>query len=198
MKARDLNKSSIKTKQLIKDTFAELLHEKRNIAKISVTELVRRANINRSTFYSHYDDIWQVAEDIKAETMRAFFENKTIASLQDIEPFFDEIYRYIKKNDDLFRLIFVADEVMGFVRRLGKTCKDKIYDAVRNDPAVMDQHLLELEVSAFSDGIAMQFIRYYHDDFPVALEEIIAFGKLWSQEMIERRTTSSVSLEPSL
>ena len=67
MKAKNLNASSVKTRNLIRDTFAELLYEKKNINKITVTELVQRADINRSTFYSHYDDVRHVAEDIKAE-----------------------------------------------------------------------------------------------------------------------------------
>ena len=192
MKARDLNASSLKTKRLIKDTFAELLYEKRNIHKIPVTELVKRANINRSTFYAHYNDIFQVAEDIKAETMRAFFEHKTLSCIHDIEPFFDDIYQYIKKNDDFFRLIFNSDEVTGFVRRLGKICKDKIYSAIKGDPAIRDERLLELEISTLSDGLAMQFIHYYHEDFTVTLEEIIECGKAWSREMIARRTAADV------
>ena len=57
MKAKNLNASSVKTRNLIRDTFAELLYEKKNINKITVTELVQRADINRSTFYSHYDDV---------------------------------------------------------------------------------------------------------------------------------------------
>ena len=56
MKAKNLNASSVKTRNLIRDTFAELLYEKKNINKITVTELVQRADINRSTFYSHYDE----------------------------------------------------------------------------------------------------------------------------------------------
>ena len=81
MKAKNLNASSVKTRNLIRDTFAELLYEKKNINKITVTELVQRADINRSTFYSHYDDVRHVAEDIKAETLKAFFENKTISNV---------------------------------------------------------------------------------------------------------------------
>ena len=165
MKAKNLNASSVKTRNLIRDTFAELLYEKKNINKITVTELVQRADINRSTFYSHYDDVRHVAEDIKAETLKAFFENKTISNVHDIEPFFDEIYAYIKKNDSFFRLIFISDEVTNFVRHLGNICKGRIYEAVNKDDSIRDKHLLELEVSAFSDGIAMQFIRYYHNDY---------------------------------
>ena len=131
MKAKNLNASSVKTRNLIRDTFAELLYEKKNINKITVTELVQRADINRSTFYSHYDDVRHVAEDIKAETLKAFFENKTISNVHDIEPFFDEIYAYIKKNDSFFRLIFISDEVTNFVRHLGNICKRRIYEAVK-------------------------------------------------------------------
>lgn len=188
MKARDLNSSSQKTKKLIKNTFAELLHEKKNIHKISVTELVNKADINRSTFYSHYDDIYQVAEDIKAETMKAFFSGKNLLGLQDIEPFFDDIGAYIKENDYFFKLIFSSAEVTNFVRRLGKICKDKIYNALKNDYAIKDKHLLELEISTFSDGLAMQFIRYYHGDLETSLEDIIMCGKIWCKNMIERRT----------
>lgn len=187
MKVRNLNNSSFKTKTLIKETFAEILYEQRNIHKISVTELVRRANINRSTFYSHYDDIWQVAEDIKSETMKAFFDNKAINDINDILPFFDDIYKYIKKNDDFFRLIFNSDEVTGFVLRLGKICKDKIYCVLKDNSEVINKSLLEVEISAFSDGLAMQFIRYYHNDYSVTLEEIIEFGKFWCKQMIANR-----------
>ena len=51
------------------------------------------------------------------------------------------------------------------------------------------------EVSAFSDGIAMQFIRYYHNDYNVTLEEIIECGKLWCRTMIERRSEKTVMLK---
>lgn len=192
MKAKNLNASSQKTRRLIKDTFAELLYEKRDINKITVTELVQRAQLNRSTFYSHYDDVRSVAEDIKAETLTAFFDHKKLMTVMDIDLFFDDIYVYIKKNDDLFRLIFQSDEVTRFVIHLGNLCKDKIYEAVNSDRTIQDKYLLELEVSAFSDGIAMQFIRYYHGDYPVTLEEIIACGKMWSKSMIARRAFISI------
>ena len=45
MKAKNLNASSVKTRNLIRNTFAELLYEKKNINKITVTELVQRADI---------------------------------------------------------------------------------------------------------------------------------------------------------
>ncbi len=51
------------TKQVIKDTLLKLL-EKNQFAKITVTELCRRAEINRGTFYLHYYDMNDVLDDI--------------------------------------------------------------------------------------------------------------------------------------
>ena len=67
MKAQNLNNSSVKTRKLIRKTFAEMLSEKKELSKISVSELTKRANINRGTFYTHYDDIYGVAEDYENE-----------------------------------------------------------------------------------------------------------------------------------
>ena len=44
MKAKNLNASSVKTRNLIRDTFAELLYEKKNINKITVTRAKRAMN----------------------------------------------------------------------------------------------------------------------------------------------------------
>ena len=63
MKVQCLNSSSIKTRNLIKKTFAELINEKKQLNKITVTELVKRAQLTRSTFYTHYDNIYEVAKD---------------------------------------------------------------------------------------------------------------------------------------
>ena len=78
MKAQNLNNSSKKTRKLIKKVFAEMLSEKRELGKISVSELCARAEISRGTFYSHYDDIYGVAEDYENEIMGLFFSDSML------------------------------------------------------------------------------------------------------------------------
>lgn len=75
MKAKNLNNSSRKTNRLIKNVFAEMLSEYKEISRISVSELCARAEISRGTFYSHYDDIYGVAEDYENELIDHFFDN---------------------------------------------------------------------------------------------------------------------------
>ena len=50
------NRRTAYTKTAIRRTFFELLEEK-DFDKISVREICQRADINRSTFYRHYDGV---------------------------------------------------------------------------------------------------------------------------------------------
>lgn len=49
-------RSSIRSKKLIQEALGELLMEK-SLERITVTDIVNRAGINRGTFYAHYTDI---------------------------------------------------------------------------------------------------------------------------------------------
>ena len=59
------NRNVRKSKKAIQKAFAELLSEKNDINKITVKELVERADISKSTFYSHYQDIYSVKEEFE-------------------------------------------------------------------------------------------------------------------------------------
>ena len=48
-----------KTRRLIKATFLELVQAK-PVQKITVTELAKRAEISKGTFYLHYLDIYDL------------------------------------------------------------------------------------------------------------------------------------------
>lgn len=54
------------SRRMIKTTLAELLMEN-ELSHVTVTNLCSMADINRSTFYSHYLDIYDVMEDMEEE-----------------------------------------------------------------------------------------------------------------------------------
>lgn len=74
-RAMDLRKR--KTLRSIKEAFYSL-RESKNVEQISVTELVRKAEISKATFYLHYHDIFDLSEKLKQEVIRA-----VIARLED-------------------------------------------------------------------------------------------------------------------
>lgn len=56
-----------KTKRAIHAAFLPLLKEKKELSRVSVTELARRAEINKGTFYLHYSDLYALYEEVLSE-----------------------------------------------------------------------------------------------------------------------------------
>ena len=64
-------RSAIRSRKLINKALADLLQEK-PLDKITVTDVVNRANINRGTFYAHYADIPDVIEHLVDQSFCRF------------------------------------------------------------------------------------------------------------------------------
>lgn len=52
-----------RTRQLFMQAFHDLLGEKRNIYSVSVHDITTRADVNRSTFYAHFQDKFDFLEN---------------------------------------------------------------------------------------------------------------------------------------
>ena len=64
----------IKTRKKIEDTFLEMrLHQ--SLREIRVNELCRRAQINKTTFYYHYQDIYQLSEQLEQKLFDGYFRD---------------------------------------------------------------------------------------------------------------------------
>ena len=55
-----------KTKQAIKNAFIQLLNKK-DLEKITIQDITELADINRGTFYLHYEDKYILLSDIEDE-----------------------------------------------------------------------------------------------------------------------------------
>ena len=82
-KIKSLHKNASRSRHLIKQAFGELLNEK-DLAKITVTDIVDRANISRGTFYAHYLDVYDLYTAIQnnvLETMEFGMETLGIENI---------------------------------------------------------------------------------------------------------------------
>lgn len=60
------NRRAMETRQRIQETLLKMLEEQ-ELDQISVSQLCKRADINRSTFYAHYNDVTDLIQEIEME-----------------------------------------------------------------------------------------------------------------------------------
>ena len=120
----------IKTKKLIKSALSELIQEK-GFDHVSITDLTQRANINRGTFYLHYQDKYDLLEKFENEVLDDINTNAEnfIKSIKDIDflgedfsneikPFINKVFTYIKENYIIMKVILGPKSDMRFQNKI--------------------------------------------------------------------------------
>ncbi|WP_435167914.1 TetR family transcriptional regulator [Paenibacillus glycanilyticus] len=65
-----------RTRQLLMQSFMQILEEKKNIYSISVQDIATRATVNRATFYAHFQDKYAFLESWMSEKFLKKLENE--------------------------------------------------------------------------------------------------------------------------
>ena len=118
-----------KTERAIKNAFIEL-RAKKPLEKITVKELCAEACINKSTFYSHYADIYALSEAIERETVLSIIDS--IKDLKD--EFFDNtagvtlaLCLAFLSQVSLIRILFSGKEQNHLANQLDRELKKVIF-----------------------------------------------------------------------
>lgn len=114
------------TKMVLKESLIQLMKEK-PIGAITIKELCERADINRSTFYAHYSDhydlLHQIEEEIISdmnETLSKFNNHEDIEALRMIT----RILEYISNNKDIFQVLLSEHGDFTFENRVMQIAHD--------------------------------------------------------------------------
>lgn len=85
--------------------FAELL-EKKDIRKITVREICEIAQVNRSTFYNHFLDVYDMLDKLMKSHLDMMAEIFPNGSLESPKDNLRAILEYMKKHKTLYRASF--------------------------------------------------------------------------------------------
>lgn len=113
-------RNSLRSKQMLRQAFIDLLAE-RDVEKITVAEITRRADLSRNTFYAHYQDVYAILEEIQAEY------------LDSLNAYIDEAI----KNDEIEDPLPLLKRVIDFINSERATAKVLI--GKREAPVFIDK-----------------------------------------------------------
>ena len=144
------------TKLLIRKAFCELLKGK-PLQKISIKELCTLAGINRGTFYTHYQDIYDLLDQMEQEMIDDFILalEPILADDQkksDLVEICTGVFQFLKENYDMCVIMLGENGDRQFVSRLlslGR--KECISSYSKHFPAASEEQL-EYYYSFVSSG----------------------------------------------
>ena len=136
-----------KTRKAIYHAFLHLLNEK-DYDIITVQEIIDRADVGRSTFYSHYESKELLLDELCQKLFHHLFERDDQLSPQD---YLAHIFQHFKKNQD-----HVNDY---FIRQLKKELEHDVYPMIADEliqahPNIPHSYLKHLVVSHFIETLS--------------------------------------------
>lgn len=110
----------LKTKKNIREAFLEL-RKNRSLDEIKVNVLCEKAMVNKTTFYNHYQDIYELSEELENEVVENFLNN-----FQDIDMMLTDSHRFIngmhtvlESENAMLRIVF-KDKMDELIARMEK------------------------------------------------------------------------------
>lgn len=118
-----------KTKAALRHGLA-VLTKKKSIKEITVKELVEEVDINRSTFYLHYTDIYSMVSELERELLTEFKHAIDLypptSSEEEMCRFFEHIYNILSDNREICIALVSENGDISFIRQVEDFVAERI------------------------------------------------------------------------
>lgn len=143
--AEKMDRRIRKTKAQLRHGLAKLLKEK-TIKEITVKELVEEVDINRSTFYLHYTDIYDLMEqtenDLKSEILEIIHNDEPV-KIGETMPHITELFVFIADNREIASALLGPNGDVAFMRQIEQIISSHCMKYLKPYLVHLDERTLE-------------------------------------------------------
>lgn len=168
-------KNSLKTRKTIKRVYSELIHEKKDIKKITVKEIVERAGISKSTFYTHYGNIYDVSIDFESEILSVvenllneYSNNNRVGFVE----YFNKLLNIMKENEELYKNILTAEIPGQFIEKLKEILKQAILKDNYTKTLSTDLNKKQIQATFLANGLIYMLVDYFKGEMGLTIDEL--------------------------
>ena len=161
---------------MIRTAFVDLVGEKKLISSITVAELAERADIAKSTFYNHYDDIYAVADEILKELMQSLdqlIDAMEADHLNDYRVYIRRIFAFLKENEDFYRKVSDSPDAVFFIDRIKHIIKKKVFSNTKYTSYFSKKEEGYIRISFIANACVDLMVEYFkgYIDMPLDVLE---------------------------
>lgn len=162
------------TRKVIKEAILELLSQK-NADKITVKEICDKAQINRATFYKHYENTYDLLEKLDNEMLDELEAKIKEVNLADLRSIFSIVLNEVRDNRSYYELMFIENGDRRFRDRLFELCLFSNMEVInRFFPALNDKQKKWLYYF-IAEGLTGVMSKWMQDGYSESVEEVVEF-----------------------
>ena len=178
----------IKTKKILYETLIELMKTK-TFEEIKVSDICTKALINRSTFYAHYDDKYELLlefiNSLKEEFINELSKNKNILNtreyyLEMIRLFLD----HIENKKDIYNAIMINNRNSIMMDILSSVANNEVIKKMESSN-ISTKVPANIIAKFYLGGVLNLGIEWLRDTNKNSKEEIIKYLEILLPENIE-------------
>lgn len=183
--AKSEYRSAVRSRKLINAALADLLTEK-PLDKITVTDVVTRADINRGTFYAHYRDIPDVVDHLIQQTFSAIRDamisqatgpdDLGFVILSTVQSILEEDLSFYQKILKSNASSLVYDRLIATVTEFMLAYKDKFYAG--------SQEQYRIAICFCAGGLSNLYRDWFSGKLICSLSELTQLGNHLTQNII--------------
>ncbi|NCB50325.1 MAG: TetR/AcrR family transcriptional regulator [Clostridia bacterium] len=129
------------TRMVIRESLIALMHKK-PLAKITVTEICKLAEINRATFYVHYSDPFDLLSSIEDDMMEdigAGLENAFYPDVTNIQVMLTWVFEYVRENADICTVLLSDTSDTSFHMQVVSMLQERFVESWASAGAVTEE-----------------------------------------------------------
>jgi len=175
-----------KTRKAIQNAFMKLMLKK-DISRITIKDISDMADINRSTFYLHYYDIYEVFEDIEKDTVHTIFEKlkdyEMVKLIDNPYPLLKAILEEMEKDIDFNQFLIGSSVSSNFLNKIKKQFKKQLLEDYINQMSnTTDINTFSIAISFLTAGTIDAYEEWINDKKPIPLAQ---FSKIVSAQIAD-------------
>ena len=190
------DKRVARTKQQLQEAFAALIEEK-GLEAVTVSELTKRADVNRGTFYAHYADKNDFVEKCEREILEGIFEIQATVAPSTLESFL-HAYETGEPLPVTVALYALLAEHGAFVRALIGPQGDPRFSSQLKDALSYNtaNKILKDKYQGSDSALVQYYLAYYTDAQHGVMKRWLSLGMKESPEEMARILTAVMFMLP--
>lgn len=151
-------RNALRSKRLIKEAYIDLLEEKSD-GRMTIQEVVNRADVSRNTFYAHFADLRAVEEEIENQTLEELSAYIDEAIRQNLlnhpYAFLIKLQEFYLKDPRRHKILLQDEHARTFQDKLIRILMDKTRDSLESEQ-IEDSEGFMLFMDLMAKGLCRQ------------------------------------------